>query len=157
MKGKSAGARMEPEDRAILNRIQSGFPLTSRPYALVGEELGMPEWQVLRRVRALKKKGIIRRIGANVFPGEMGYASTLCAGRVPPEKMKGFVRAVNDLPGVTHNYEREHDYNVWFTLIAPSKKAIRESLAKIAAQTGVDEILNLPATKVYKVKAAFTL
>ena len=142
-------------DKAIVNRIQSEFPITSRPYLAVADELGLTEKQVLDRVARLKKTGIIRRIGGNFVPGKLGFVSTLCAARVPADKIEQFAKIVNRYPGVTHNYQRDNKYNVWFTFICPSMDEIEVNLKKIAEETGVSDILNLPATKVFKIKAQF--
>ncbi len=142
-------------DKSIINRIQSDFPITSRPWLAVAEELNLTEKEVLTRVARLKKIGIIRRIGGNFVPGKLGFVSTLCAARVPEEKIEHFAKVVNRFPGVTHNYQRDNTYNVWFTFIAPSAAEIEENLNKIAVETGVSDILNLPATRVFKIKAQF--
>lgn len=148
---------MDELDKAILNRIQARFPLTPKPFAVIAREVGTTERDVLTRVTRLKHSGIIRRIGANVVPGKVGFVSTLCAAQVPQEKVELFTRTVNTFPGVTHNYLRENAYNVWFTFIAPSMEVIRANLARIAEKTGVKRILNLPATHVFKIKAKFDL
>jgi DNA-binding Lrp family transcriptional regulator len=146
---------LDEADRAILNRIQSDFPITSRPYLAVAREIGLTEQEVVERVRRLKRSGIIRRIGGNFVPGELGYVSTLCAASVPAEKLAQFTEAVNRHPGVTHNYLRENTFNVWFTFIAPSMAEIEENLRAISAETGITDILNLPATRVFKIRAQF--
>jgi len=148
---------MDELDKTILNRIQTRFPLTSKPFAVIAEELGTTEAEVLKRVSRLKESGIIRRIGGNFVPGKVGFVSTLCAARVPEKDVEAFARAVNAFPGVTHNYLRENTFNVWFTFIAPSMDVIRENLVRIARKTGVSRILNLPATRVFKIKAKFDL
>ena len=142
-------------DRDILNRIQSGFPITTRPYRTIAEDLGLSESEVLKRVSRLKASGIIRRIGGNFTPEKLGFVSTLCAAKVPEEKISQFAEVVNRYPGVTHNYRRENTYNIWFTFIAPSMDEINANLEQIAAETGVSDILNLPATRVFKIKAEF--
>jgi DNA-binding Lrp family transcriptional regulator len=146
---------LDSTDSAILNRIQSEFPITSRPYLAVANELGLTEKEVLDRVTRLKKAGIIRRIGGNFVPGKLGFVSTLCAARVPPDKIDQFAEVVNRYPGVTHNYQRDNKYNVWFTFISQSMEEIDENLKKIGEETGISDILNLPATKVFKIKAQF--
>lgn len=146
---------LDSTDSAILNRIQSEFPITSRPYLAVANELGLTEKEVLDRVAQLKKAGIIRRIGGNFVPGKMGFVSTLCAARVPPDKIDLFAEVVNLYPGVTHNYQRDNEYNVWFTFISQSMEEIDANLKKIGEETGISDILNLPATKVFKIKAQF--
>ena len=144
-------------DRSILNQIQSDFPITPRPYRTIAEELGLTEDEVLERVHRLKESGIIRRIGGNFTPEKLGFVSTLCAAKVPEEKISQFAQVVNRYPGVTHNYRRENTYNIWFTFIATSMEEINASLKQIAAETGVTEILNLPATRVFKIRAEFQL
>lgn len=147
--------KIDDTDKSILNRIQSDFPITSRPYRTIADELGLTEEDVLTRVRQLKKTGIIRRIGGNFVPGKLGFVSTLCAARVPADKVEAFAAIVNRYPGVTHNYRRENDFNIWFTFIAPSMEEIEANLKKISEDTGIKDILNLPATRVFKIKAQF--
>ena len=142
-------------DKAIINRIQSEFPITSRPYLELAKELELTEKEVLDRVVRLKKEGIIRRIGGNFVPGKLGFVSTLCAARVPADKIEHFAAIVNRYPGVTHNYLRDNPYNVWFTFISPSMDEIETNLKKIIEDSGVSDILNLPATKVFKINAQF--
>jgi DNA-binding Lrp family transcriptional regulator len=148
-------SKLDDIDKAIINRIQSEFPIASRPYLEVANELGLTEKEVLDRVARLKKNGIIRRIGGNFVPGKLGFVSTLCAARVPADKIEHFAEIVNRYPGVTHNYLRDNSYNVWFTFISPSMDEIETNLKKIAEESGVSDILNLPATKVFKIKAQF--
>ena len=148
---------MDKTDKLLLNRIQSDFPVSSRPWAIIANEFGLSEDEVIHRVRRLKSDGIIRRIGGNFVPGKLGYVSTLCAAKVPKEKISAFAGAVNRYTGVTHNYVRENGYNVWFTFIAPSMETIEKNLKEITRKTGVMEIINLPATHVFKIKAHFTL
>jgi DNA-binding Lrp family transcriptional regulator len=144
-------------DRAILNRIQSDFPITTRPYLSIAQDLHLSEDQVIKRLKRLKKKGIIRRIGGNFVPEKLGFVSTLCAAKVSRDKINKFTRTVNRYPGVTHNYRRDNKYNIWFTFIAQSMGEIKNNLENISQETGVKEILNLPATKLYKIKAHFDI
>ena len=148
---------MDDTDKAILNRVQSDFPLTSRPYKTLAEELNLTEDDVLTRVKRLKEIGIIRRIGGNFVPEKLGFVSTLCAASVPEEKMAAFTQIVNRYPGVTHNYKRDNAYNIWFTFIGPSREEIEDNLNQISRESGVTDILNLPASRVYKIKAQFDL
>lgn len=146
---------MDTIDKAILNRIQSDFPITPRPFLAIAEELGLTENEVLERISRLKEIGIIRRIGGNFVPNKLGYVSTLCAAKVPEDNIELFAEIVNRYPGVTHNYLRENNFNVWFTFIAPSMEEIEQHIEEIARESGISEILNLPATKVFKIKAQF--
>ena len=139
----------------ILNRIQADFPIDPRPYKVLAEELGLSEDQLIDQIEQMKQEMIIRRIGGNFSPDRLGFHSTLCAARVEPEKIELFNKTVNGFSGVTHNYQRNHHYNIWFTFIAPSVQEIKECLETISQKTGVTEILNLPATHVFKIAANF--
>ena len=146
---------MDEKDKEILNEIQSGFPITSRPYLELGERLNLSEIEVLERVARLKDEGVIRRIGGNFNSRKLDFTSTLCAARVPEKGLEAFITVVNGYKGVTHNYLRNHDYNVWFTFIAPSTEFIENALQEISEKTGVSDILNLPAVRMFKIKVDF--
>ena len=147
---------MDGTDKRLLDIIQTDFPLAPRPYALLGERLGISEQDAFDRVRELKERNIIRRLGANFQSAKLGFRSTLCAAKVPPENMDAFVAEVNAQPGVTHNYLRKHAYNIWFTCIGPSRDTVHATLDGITQRTGIP-ILNLPATKLYKIKVDFQM
>jgi DNA-binding Lrp family transcriptional regulator len=146
---------MDIIDREIINEIQSGFPITSRPYLEIGKRFGLSESQVIDRIGQLKSEGIIRRIGGNFDSKKLGFTSTLCAAKVPKDKIEVFVETVNAYPGVTHNYLRDHEYNIWFTFIAPNMAYIHRVLKTMSEATGVKEILSLPAVKMFKIKVDF--
>lgn len=148
---------MDEIDEKILNIVQKEFPLEERPYLIVAQRLGIGEDDVLSRVQRLKDEGVIRRIGA-VFDGaRLGRVSTLCAARVPEEKVGSFVEAVNAFRGVTHNYRRGHEYNVWFTASAENEEALSEFLQSVKDKTGLTDILDMRAARVFKINASFDL
>lgn len=146
---------LDEVDRQILNLIQTAFPISPRPYRDVGEKLGIPEQDVIRRVKALRSSGIIRRIGGSFDSRKLGFSSTLCAAKVPPDKVDSFNRVINSYPGVTHNYTRNHAYNLWFTFIGETQEEIECALEEIARQTGIRDIISLPARKTFKIKVNF--
>ena len=148
---------MDKTDRKILNIIQTEFPVEEEPFKVLGKAIGISEDDALDRVKKLKERGIIRRIGAVLDTKKMGFASTLCAARVPEERVKEFVDAVNSYSGVTHNYRRSHTYNIWFTFIAQSEEDIDRSLNEISEKTGIDGILNMPVRRKFKIDASFDL
>ncbi|VFQ42692.1 AsnC family transcriptional regulator [Desulfoluna butyratoxydans] len=148
---------LEEKDKQIINHIQSDFPICKRPYAAIGDALSMDEAEVITRVAKLKEMGIIRRIGGNFSPEKVGFHSTLCGARVPEEKLETFAEVVNSYKGVTHNYVRDDEFNVWFTFIEDSVAQIEANLAEIAERTGVTSIYNLPATHIFKIRAEFTV
>jgi len=147
---------MDKLDKAILDIIQTDFPLVPRPYAAIGQKLGVSEEEVFARVQALQKQGIIRRIGANFQSRKLGWFSTLCAAKVPAEKLDEFVQVVNSYPGVTHNYLRKHELNVWFTFISPSEEQTNQYLDEIHQKTGI-KVYSLPATKMFKIRVDFPM
>ena len=147
---------MDDLDRKILNIIQSEFPIAPRPYAVVGEQVGLSESETLERVNRLRDSGVIRRIGANFGSRQLGWRSTLCAAKVPEDKLDEFVAEVNRHDGVTHNYLRENELNVWFTYIGPDWEDVEATLAEITARTGI-KVLNLPADKMFKIKVDFNV
>jgi DNA-binding Lrp family transcriptional regulator len=153
--GKENGVLLDEMDRMILNEIQSHFPIEARPYQVLGEKLGCSEDEVLQRVQDLKDREVIRRIGANCNSRKLGYTSTLCAAKVPSRLMARFVEVVNSYMGVTHNYRRDHDYNIWFTLIAPSEEKIERILREIVELTEVGEVISLPAERLFKIQVDF--
>jgi len=147
---------MDDLDKRILDIIQSNFPLSARPYKELGEQVGLTEAEVLARVRALKGAGVIRRMGANFQSRKLGWHSTLCAARVPEDKIGLFTAEINRHVGVTHNYLRRHAWNVWFTYIGEDAETVSAKLQAITAKTGI-RILNLPAEKLYKIKVDFKM
>jgi DNA-binding Lrp family transcriptional regulator len=154
-KEKENNAQLDEMDRMILNEIQSHFPIEASPYKVLGEKLGCSEEEVLQRVQDLKNREVIRRIGANCNSRKLGYTSTLCAAKVPSRLIERFVEVVNSYMGVTHNYRRDHDYNIWFTLIAPSEEKIERILREIIELTGVGEVISLPAERLFKIQVDF--
>jgi DNA-binding Lrp family transcriptional regulator len=147
---------LDRTDKEILDIIQTDYPLQSRPYEEVGRRVGLTEAETLARVRAMKQRSIIRRIGANFQSRKLGWKSTLCAASVPEDKLGEFVQVVNQYPGVTHNYLRRHTYNVWFTYIGPDWGRIERDIRAIAERTGI-RILNLPAERVFKIRVDFPM
>lgn len=148
---------MDAIDRKILNLIQTAFPVEAEPYRRIAGQTGIEPDEAFNRVRKLKENGMIRRIGAVFDPKKLGFVSTLCAARVPVEKLKGFVAHVNSYPGVTHNYLRNHDYNVWFTLIAGGEDELNRFLDEIREKTGIAELISLRAVRTFKINARFDL
>ena len=150
-------AVINTKDKKILNNIQVNFPIHSRPYKIIADRLGLFEDELIERIKHMKKDMLIRRIGGNFSPDMLGYHSTLCAAEVPENKIKFFTKTVNAYSGVTHNYKRDHKFNIWFTFIAGSVEIIKTNLEQIRKSTGVETILNLPATRVFKISANFKL
>jgi siroheme decarboxylase len=146
---------MDAIDKKILNILQKEFPLAEQPFLIVAERCGISEDEALARIQKMKDKGIIRRIGA-VFDGKkLGRVSTLCAARVPEDKIDSFVQIVNANKGVTHNYRRNHEYNIWFTATAATAEELAVFLQSVKKKTGVTDILDMRAVRTFKIDASF--
>jgi DNA-binding Lrp family transcriptional regulator len=146
---------MDARDRRLLNEIQSGYPISKRPFEDLGARIGCSESEALERTKKLKQEGIIRRIGGNFDSQRLGFATTLCAARVAQDKLGRFVEVVNRYPEVTHHYLRNHSYNVWFTLVAETRSLIARYIEEIIRQTEVSEIIDLPAVRTFKIQVGF--
>jgi len=142
---------MDELDSAIVNRLQGGFPLAERPFAVVAAELGLAEEDLIARVRRLLEKGVLTRFGPMYQVERMGGAFSLAAMRVPPEDFDRVAATVNALPEVAHNYEREHAYNMWFVLATEKPEGIARAIARIERETGL-AVLNLPKLREYFVE-----
>lgn len=149
---------MDQIDCRVLSCIQSGFPLVRRPYATIGKTCSISESDALAHVGRMRATGDIRRIGAVFDSAHLGYASTLCAIAVEREEaLEGVAQQVSAYREVTHNYERGDRYNLWFTLIARDRRRIDEILGEIRGKTGCSDILDLPATQLFKIRVDFDL
>lgn len=147
---------MDQRDKELLNVIQKDFPLSPRPFQEIGESLGMGEKEVIERLEALKSGGLIRRLGGVFDPGGLGYCSTLVALEVQGPEIEKIARAVNQFSQVTHNYQRDHRYNLWFTIIAGSPAEIKEIVGLVRCLPGVQSLLELPQVRRFKIETSFT-
>lgn len=148
---------MDRESKEVLNLIQNEFPLEERPFLKIAEVLNITEEKVITIINKLKDEGCIRRIGGIFDSKKLGYCSLLCAIKVPNERIAEVAKFISEYKGVTHNYERDNGYNLWFTVTAPSQEDIKNFLKDIKERTGIEEILELPAIDVFKIKAIFAL
>ena len=144
-------------DKRLLNILQGNLPLCSRPFSRLGEMLDTTEEHVLRRLNELKREGYLRRIGTFFNSEQLGYHGTLIALRVAEDHLADVAQAVNRYAGATHNYEREGDYNLWFTLLTPSRTVEEKILAEVAALPGVEGLMSLKANHRYKINVQFKL
>lgn len=145
---------MDNIDKKLLSIIQRDFPVSSRPFQEIGAIIGITEEETLQRLKKLKELGIIRRLGGIMDSRKLGYKSTLCAMEVPKENLAEVTDIVNGYIGVTHNYLRNHLYNLWFTLITPSQQHLEKTLKDIERKTGF-KVYNVPALRLFKIKVDF--
>ena len=141
-------------DKRLCNELQIGLPIAERPFAIIARLLKSSEAKVLERTRALVKLGIIRRLGVSINWRAIDKASTLVAVHIEQEDLKKVVSAVNKLRGVSHNYLREHHYNLWFTIRADSQNGLDAILKKLSKRFGV-RFNTLPVVRVFKLDARF--
>jgi len=127
---------MEALDRAILNRLQQGFPVSERPYDEVASELGTTEGELLRRIDALLAGGMLSRFGPMYHAERMGGALTLAAMQVATGDFERVAAQVNNHPAVAHNYAREHPFNLWFVIATETPEKIAAVIAAIERETG---------------------
>ena len=128
---------MDEIDRAIINRLQGGFPLCARPFAVAAATLGTDEATLITRIRALLADGTLTRFGPLYDAERLGGAFTLCALRVPAADFECVADLVNAHAEVAHNYAREHEFNMWFVLATQSRDDIARVIAAIEAETGL--------------------
>ncbi|MGL5513214.1 MAG: AsnC family transcriptional regulator [Sporomusa sp.] len=155
--GAEAFITLDEFDRKVLNALQYDFAVSEQPYLDIATKLNSTEDAVLSRVRGLYAKGLIRRLGASIDSRQVGYVCVLVALKVDEELLLNVAKVVNSFSGVTHNYLREGDYNMWFTAIAPDKESLDNILAIVKATPGVEAVMPLPAKRVFKVSVKFPL
>ena len=136
-------------EQNLLAIIQDAFPLEDRPYQVLAGQLDSNEQSVFDAVENLRMSGVIRRIGGVYDSKALGFISRLCAGKV--SDIDKFADAVNEIPAITHNYVRSHEYNVWFTVIAESEDEIRKIVDGLCTSTDLHDVHILSATKKFKI------
>lgn len=141
-------------DRRLLNRYQGGLPVSHRPYAEMGRALGISEDEVIARIRRLLDAGALSRVGPILNAPQLGGERTLAAMRVPPERFDEVAAFVNSLDTVSHNYEREHELNMWFVISSDDPEAIERTIATIERETGLP-VVNLPTLEEFFVDLRF--
>lgn len=148
-----AAVPLDELDKQLLNLMQSRFPLEPRPYLRVAEAAGISEDEALRRVRRLVDDRIIRQITPIFDTRVLGYESMLVAAKVDPENPWRAAEAINAHPGVSHNYLRNHDFNMWFTIAIPpdSTLGLDRTLEILAEEAGAESVRKLPTLRLFKI------
>ncbi|HEY3189908.1 MAG TPA: Lrp/AsnC family transcriptional regulator [Solirubrobacteraceae bacterium] len=149
-----AAVPLTASDKGLLNLMQGRFPIEPRPYAAVARELGVEESGVRRRVQELLDQRIIRQVTPIYDTRALGYESMLVAARVDPENPWRAAKIVNAHPGVSHNYLRNHDFNMWFTIAVEEDSALGldGTLEVLQRETGADSVRMLPTLKLFKIR-----
>lgn len=149
--------QLDSGDRKLLNLVQKEFPFVRRPYASLGCLSGSDEVEVIRRITGLKGKGIVRMIGPVLDSRSLGYMTTLVAMKVAESQLEKAEKVIAGHPGVSHGYEREHRFNVWFTLAVPPNTGVEAEVEQLARAAGAEEAISLPAVKVFKIGTYFDM
>lgn len=147
---------LDKVDQSLLTILQDSFPLSIKPYQDIAAQLAITEAEVLERINRMKTAGLIRRIGGVMDAGSLGFSSTLCAVSVPEDRIDEVAAIISENPGVTHNYLREHAYNLWFTLTCPSPQERQKQIEALEALTDC-RIQSMPTRKLYKIKVSFDI
>lgn len=142
---------MDAQDKRLLNAIQREFPLAPRPFDVLGAALGLAETNVIARVAALKERRIIRQIGGIFDTRSLGYASSLVAMHVPPARLDSAAQVVNAHPGVSHNYQRNHTFNLWFTVAVPPGSDLAWTINRLHDMAGAESTRMLPTLRLFKI------
>jgi DNA-binding Lrp family transcriptional regulator len=149
-----AAVPLDDLDRRLLNLMQGSFPLEPRPYARVAELAAIDEGEALRRVQRLLDERIIRQVTPIFDTRALGYASMLVAAKVDAEHPWRAATVINAHPGVSHNYLRNHDFNLWFTIaVEPdSKLGLDGTLEALAREAGAESVRQLPTLRLFKIR-----
>lgn len=141
-------------DRAIINRLQDGFPICTGPFAAVAAELDIAEAELITRVQKLLDERVLTRFGPMYHAEKLGGALSLAAMKIPPQDYERVASVVNALPEVAHNYEREHAFNMWFVLATETAESQRAAIEKIERESGYP-VYNMPKLDEYFVELKF--
>ncbi len=144
-------------DRKLLNSIQSSFPLVEEPFAELAGPLGLVPDEVISRIQALKDRNIVRQISAIFDTRRLGYKTSLVAMRFPPDSLDSGARTINEHPGVSHNYARDGDYNLWFTIAVPPSESLETTVEDYARTTGAERYRVLPTIRFFKIGVNFDM
>ncbi|MFQ6136857.1 MAG: AsnC family transcriptional regulator [Candidatus Hydrothermarchaeales archaeon] len=148
---------LDRTDKEILRRLQENLPIVKRPFLQISKEIGITEDEFFSRVRRLTDSGVIRKLGLRIDSSKVGFASTLIALKVPRDKEDKIGEQLNRYDFVTHNYARNHEYNVWFTIIERDKEALGKAVQKIRNEVPFEDMLDLPITKRFKIDVRFEI
>ncbi len=143
---------LTPADSALLDAVQEPLPLVRRPFARIAEAAGLSEQEALERLARLQEQRYLRRLSVLLNGKKLGYTSTLVAAQVPPERVEEAAARISAHPGVSHNYRRDHAYNIWFTLAVPGSRDLSREVETLLDGTGRKDYLLLPAERTFKLR-----
>ena len=142
---------LNAQESLLLDTLQTEFPVCDRPYQALGKLVGLSEADVLAKVRSFREDRIIRQISAIFDTRSLGYKSSLIALKVDADRVDEAGEIINQHPGVSHNYKRNHDFNIWYTVAVPPESSVEMTVDKIHALTGAERSRLLPTLKLFKI------
>jgi len=143
--------QLDDADRELLNAVQWDFPLEPRPFAVLAERLGMDEAEVRARVAHVKDAGVLRQLSAIFDTRALGYGSSLVAAKIDPDRVDDAAEVISRHPGVSHNYKRNHAYNLWYTIAVPPGESLDDHIDVLHRASGALVTRKLPTLKLYKI------
>ena len=138
-------------DKEILNEIQWTFPLVNEPFAEIAKKFSISSEELKDRLVKLKHKGVLRQLSAIFDTRKLGYSSSLVAMEIEPNRLDYVAQQINRHPGVSHNYERNHEFNLWFTLAVPPGSNLEKELEKFSKLQGIKKVRMLPTLQLFKI------
>jgi DNA-binding Lrp family transcriptional regulator len=138
-------------DRELLNAVQWDFPLVARPYGALGERLGITEPEVRERIARVKQAGVLRQLSAIFDTRALGYGSALVAAKIDPDRIDEAAAVISAHPGVSHNYKRNHAFNLWYTVAVPPGDSLEEHVDALHVSSGATVTRRLPTLRLYKI------
>ena len=150
---------MDSVDKDLLNLMQREFPLEREPFAALGRPLGLAGDEVIRRIESLKRGRVIRQVSAIFDTRVLGYQSSLVAASIPANKLNSAAKAINSHPGVSHNYERNNELNLWYTVAVPpdSRLGLEGTVDVLHKISGAEKTRILPTLKLFKIGVTLDL
>ncbi len=139
---------MDEIDQLIINHLQGGFPVCDSPYQVVAEQLALSETDLIARIKALLDSGVLSRFGPLYHAEQMGGALTLAAVKAPEAEFDQIAEIINAFPEVAHNYQRNHELNMWFVIATDLPERLNEVIEAIELQTGLP-VYNMPKINEY--------
>ena len=146
---------MNKIQKKLLSIIQSDFPVTERPFLALARRAGLKEQEIIDSIRSLMERKIVRVFGPVFEPRKLGYISTLMAAEVDIERVAELASVMLEIREITHNYLRDNELNLWFTITARSEEIMEDIIERVGKFPGVAKVLNLPVVTVYKINAVF--
>ncbi len=146
-----AGRELDDLDREVLNAVQWDFPLDRTPFGVLAERLGVDEATVRERIEKVKAAGVLRQLSAIFDTRALGYTSALVAAKLDPERIDDAAAVVSRHPGVSHNYKRNHAYNLWYTIAVPPGESLDDHVDVLHRESGALVTRKLPTLKLYKI------